>query len=228
MPELVVPADLAAAQQMDQSKPVHSTIELAATVGSVSTAQRYARKLAELGFVSILGRGRFMVRSSLFQPYSLWPYLVPSLQALKKARYFGRTYNESDVHFAQSKFPRAIATLDYRAYELTKLQKPERLFLYVPDPEDVANELKREKFSEGRSGRVAILPKIGNFFQNEIQRVYLDCLAAGGRSLLDAVAIELLHSNELEVRGVFPIDLVEKVRDDLNARAPGITIESSY
>ena len=86
--------------------------------------------------------------------------------------------------------------------------------------------MKHEKFSEGRNGRVAILPKIGNFFQNEIQRVYLDCLAAGGRSLLDGVAIELLHSNELEVRGVFPIDLVEKVRDDLNARV--INIESSY
>jgi len=148
----------------------------------------------------------------------LWPYLVPSLQALKKARYFGRAYNESDVHFAQRKFPRAIVTLDYRAYELTKLQKPERLFLYVSDPENAADELMNERFSEGRSGRVAILPKIGNFFQNEIQRVYLDCLAAGGRSLLDAIAIELLHStSELEVRGVFPIDLVEKVRDDLNS-----------
>ena len=128
MAELEVTADLVATQQMDQSKPVHSTRELLLPSGSVSTAQRYVRKLEELGFASILGRGRFMVQSSLFQPYSLWPYLVPSLQALKKARYFGRAYNESDVHFAQSKFASAIATLDYRAYELTRLRNQKGSF----------------------------------------------------------------------------------------------------
>jgi hypothetical protein len=61
---------------------------------------------------------------------------------------------------------------------------------------------------------VAILPKEGGF-ENEIQRVYLDCLAFGGRSTLDAVAIELLHADQLSVRGEFPTDLVLKVREDL-------------
>jgi hypothetical protein len=61
---------------------------------------------------------------------------------------------------------------------------------------------------------VAILPKEGGF-GNEIQRVYLDCLAFGGRSALDAVAIELLHGDQLSIRGEFPTDLVLKVREDL-------------
>lgn len=227
MVALEVQPDLVAAQQLDQSKPVHSTRELAATVGSIPTAQRYVRKLKDLGFVSILGRGHFAVRSSLFQPYSLWPHLLPSLQALKKARYFGRSYNESDVHFVRKKFPNEIITLDYRAYVLTRLQTPERLFLYASDQETVANELKSEGFSEGKRGRVAILPTIGHFFENEVQRVYLDCLAAGGRSHLDAVAIELRYSAKLQVRGLFPVDLVEKVREDLSATSPVINVESS-
>ena len=212
--------DLVAVQQLDQSKPIHGTRELAATVGSISTAQRYVRKLEDLGFASILGRGHFTVRSSLFQPYSLWPHLLPSLQALKNARYFGRSYNESDVHFVRRKFKSEMVTLDYRAYELTRLQTPAKLFLYVSDQEAVADELKREGFSEGRKGRVVILPKIGHF-ENEVQRVYLDCLAAGGRSVLDAVAIEILHSDRLKVRGLFPVDLVEKVREDLNTATRG-------
>ncbi len=52
-------------------------------------------------------------------------------------------------------------------------------------------------------------------FENEVQRVYLDCLAFGGRSTLDAIAIELLQGDQLEVKGEFPTELVLKVREDL-------------
>ena len=38
----------------------------------------------------------------------------------------------------------------------------------------------------------------------------------GGRSWLDAVAIELLYPDELSVRAVFPVGLVEKVIEDLS------------
>ncbi len=220
--EQEIPPELVTVQQLDQSRPVHSKRELAAIVGSIATAQRYARKLEDLGFASPLGRGYFTIRSSLFQPFSLWHHLLPSLQSLKKSRYFGRAYSESDIHFARSKFPAEIVTLDYRAYELTHLQRPEKLFLYVADQETAAKMLKDEGFSEGKSGRVVLLPKIGSFYQNEIQRIYLDCIAAGGRSLLDAVAIELLHQHELQIRGVFPIDLVDNVRDDISALTPVI------
>ncbi|MGI0079487.1 MAG: hypothetical protein ACRECH_07675 [Nitrososphaerales archaeon] len=207
---------LVAAQRLDQANLTHSTKELAAIVGSIPTAQRYVRQLEDLGFLTILGRGHFVFRSSLFQPYSLWPLIIPSLQTLKKARYFGRSYNESDIRFARKKFSEAMVTLDYRSYELTGLQTPEKLFLYVTDQNSAANALKSDDFSEGLRGKVAILPRIGDFFTNEIQRVYLDSLAAGGRNLLDAVAIELRYPDKLQIKGLFPVDLVEKVREDLS------------
>jgi hypothetical protein len=207
---------LAAAQKLDQGGLIHSTKELSAIVGSIPTAQRYVKLLENLGFITILGRGHFAVRSSLFQPYSLWPVLIPSLQSLKKARYFGRSYNESDVHFARKKFSEAMVTLDYRSYELTSLQTPEKLFLYVTDQDSASNSLKNDNFSEGPRGKIALLPMIGDFFDNnEIQRVYLDSLAAGGRHLLDAVAIELRYPDRLQIKGLFQVDLVEKVREDL-------------
>lgn len=115
-------------------------------------------------------------------------------------------------------------TLDYRSYELTGLQTPEKLFLYVGDQDSAANALKSDyDFSEGPRGKIAILPRLGGFFDNEIQRVYLDSLAAGGRNLLDAVAIELRYPDRLQIKGLFQVDLVEKVREDLsNATMPVI------
>jgi len=114
-------------------------------------------------------------------------------------------------------------TLDYRSYELTGLQTPEKLFLYVDNEDAATNALKNSDFSEGTKGKIAILPRIGDFFDNEIQRVYLDSLAAGGRNLLDAVAIELRYPEKFQIKGLFPIDLVEKVREDLsNAAIPVI------
>jgi hypothetical protein len=219
-----VQPSLVAAQRLDQANLIHSTKELAAIVGSIPTAQRYVRALDNLGFITKIGRGHFTVRSSLFQPYYLWPLIIQSLQSLKKARYFGRSYNESDVHFARKKFSEAMVTLDYRSYELTGLQTPEKLFLYVSDQDLAANALKRADFSEGPRGKIAILPRIGDFFDNnEIQRVYLDSLAAGGRNLLDAVAIELRYPEKLQIKGLFQVDLVEKVREDLkNAAVPVI------
>jgi DNA-binding transcriptional regulator YhcF (GntR family) len=224
MAALGVQASLVAAQQLDQGSLIHSTRELASIVGSIPTAQRYVRQLEDLGFLTILGRGRFVVRSALFQPYSLWLAIIPSLQSLKEARYFGRSYNESDVHFARKKFSEAMVTLDYRSYELTGLQTPEKLFLYVSDQDSAAKALKSDyDFSEGPRGKIAILPRIGDFFDDEIQRVYLDSLAAGGRNLLDAVAIELRYPDKLRIKGLFQIDLVEKVREDLSNAAMPVT-----
>lgn len=153
------------------------------------------------------------MRSSAFQPYRLWPYLVPSLQSFKEARHFGRAYDESDVSYAK-KTLHGFLSLDYRAYELTRLQTPHQYYLYVDRVEEAAQLLKRNGFSEGRAGRISIAPKSGQF-EKEIERVYLDCLAAGGRNTLDAIAIELRYGNELAVRGEFPVNLVTKVEDDL-------------
>lgn len=111
-----------------------------------------------------------------------------------------------------------MVTLDYRAYELTKLQTPHIFFIYAKDPNREVGLLKSKGYSEGSRGRVAILPREedGSHFKNGIQRLYLDCLAFGGRSTLDAIAIELLYGDQLSVRGEFPTDLVLKVREELS------------
>jgi hypothetical protein len=62
---------------------------------------------------------------------------------------------------------------------------------------------------------VYVLPKVGKF-HNPVERTYLDCVAKGGRSWLDAVAIELLYPHMLSVKASFPVDLVTKVFEDLN------------
>jgi hypothetical protein len=197
-----------------RQKPVYRVSEFFGPAGSRATGYRIIRKLQELGFAAkTRRRGYLTVRSSAFQPYPVWPHLLPSLRALKQARYFGRAYDESDVNCARRSL-RGMVTLDYRAYELTQFQTPRTFSIYAEDPDQQAQSLRFAGFSEGTKGRVAILPKEGGF-GNEIQRVYLDCLAFGGRSALDAVAIELLHGDQLSIRGEFPTDLVLKVREDL-------------
>ncbi len=58
-----------------------------------------------------------------------------------------------------------------------------------------------------------------SFYKNSqthtVEQVYLDCVAKGGRSTLDAIAIELEHSSRLGVRGKFDMDGIIKVQDDL-------------
>jgi hypothetical protein len=146
----------------------------------------------------------------------MWPHLLPSLSALKLARYFGRSYDESDVNNAK-KLLIGLVTLDYRAFELTELQLPHTFFVYLSDQGSGAELLRSNAFSEGSNGRVAILPRAreDRSFENEIQRVYLDCLAFGGRSTLDAIAIELLYGDQFTVKGEFPAELVLKVREEL-------------
>jgi len=196
-----------------RDSPAHRVTELFPLAGSRATAYRFLRQLAELGFAEHQNRGYFSLRSSVFQPYRLWPHLIPSLQSFKNTRHFGRSYDESDVNYAK-KTLHGFLSLDYRAYELTGVQTPYQYYLYVNDVEDTARRLKKNGFSEGTAGRVSITQEIGHF-KDEIQRVYLDCLAAGGRSILDAIAIDLRYGSQLTVRGEFPVDLVSKVEEDL-------------
>jgi len=206
------------ATQSLPAKPVYHISELFEPAGSRATAYRLMHRLQELGFAEeTQRRGYFTIRSSIFQPYRIWSKLLPSLHALKQARYFGRAYDESDVSYARKSL-KGVVTLDYRAYELTGLQTPHRLFIYVEDSDHAAKVLRDNRFSEGKRGRVAILQK-GGGFQNEIQRVYFDCLASGGRNLLDAIAIELLYEGRLSVKGEFPAELVMKVKEELPPRS---------
>jgi hypothetical protein len=197
-----------------KGKPAYRIGDLYELVGSRATAYRVVNRLLELGFAERLNRGYFAIRSSVFQPFSIWPHMVQSLQSYRQARYFGRAYDDGDVSYAKRTL-QGVLTLDYRAYELTGFQTPHTYYLYVDDVGRVAEELRKRDFSEGRAGRVAIMQKTGPF-DNEIQRVYLDCLAVGGRSVLDAIAIELLYPESLTVRGKFGADLVAEVKEDLS------------
>src|SRR3989454_2692250 len=213
-PCMTLRPELTIAQTIGE-KPVYHINELRKITDSRATAYRILSKLREAGFAEQVKEGYFTIRSSLFQPFNLWPSLLPSLQALKQARFFGSSYNENDARVARQILKGAV-TLDYRAYELTKLQSPHLFFIYVNDPDYAARTLREHKFSEGTQGRVVVIPRTGAF-GDEIQRVYLDCIAYGGRSLLDAIAVEILYSESLDprVRGSFKAGDVLKVREEL-------------
>jgi len=196
-------------------KPAYSIKEDAVPVaGSVMTAYRRLNSLKSLG-IAKTGRGRFMINTTVIsQPAYLVEKLLPSLISLKNGRRFGRYYSDSDVRFVMDNISHRLVTLDYKAWELTKFQYPADLYLYVDNIGNTIELLKNNGFSEGKKGRIVILPMIGDF-SNQIERVYLDCIANGGRSVQDAVAIELLHGDKLNLRGSFPVDLIRKVQEDL-------------
>lgn len=212
-------AELAAAQAMGE-KPVYRIEDLMQVTGSRATAYRALAELRQVGFAEQARDGYFTIRSSLFQPFGVWRHLAPSLSALKHARRFGRSYNETDVKRA-SEMLRGTVTLDYRAHELTGLQEPHVYFAYVDDLDLAAGTLREHGFREGARGRVVLLPFVGSS-RNGIQRVYLDCVAFGGRSTLDAIAIEILRGDALDpgVRGVFKSGDVLKVKEGLASHGP--------
>lgn len=182
--------------------------------GSERTAYRRLDTLAAFGIAN-LHDGYFEINRVVRQPAYIFQKLLPSLTALKNARRFGRFYNNYDANFLFKNVPKnSMITLDYKAWELTRFQIPSDLFIYVDDVESFTAFLKQNKFSEGKNGHIAVLPKIGNF-ENEIERVYLDCIARGGRSTLDAIAIELLYGDKLSVKGQFPVEYVLKVHEDM-------------
>jgi hypothetical protein len=106
--------------------------------------------------------------------------------------------------------------LDYKAWKLTKYQYPSDYYVYVNDLDKAVNDLKNSGFSEGRKGHMVILPPIGEF-TNEIERVYFDSIAKGGRSIKDAIAIELLYGDKLEWKNRFKFSMedIESVRENL-------------
>jgi hypothetical protein len=141
--------------------------------------------------------------------------LVPSLIALKNAKRFGRKYHISDINFVKNNLPDgSFITLDYRAWDVTKFQTPLDLYVYVTDIEKTAKFLKDNDFNEGTKGHVVLLQKQPNI-KNDIEQVYLDCIAKGGRSILDAIAIELKYGEQFDIKGRFDIQDILKVQDDM-------------
>ena len=211
--EKVAPA-LLFAQELPP-RPVYTLKNLKTVNESTKTAHRRIKSLLPLGLATY-NRGKFSIKKEVVsQPINILKKLIPSLMSLKQARRFGRSYNNADINFVLNSIPEsARVTLDYQAWNMTKFQFPRDLFVYVDDIEEGASFLKENNFSEGGKGRVVLLPKIGSF-DNEKERVFLDCLANGGRSVLDAVAIQLLHGDAIDVKARFPIETIIKVQDDL-------------
>lgn len=198
-----------------EPKPVYSINNIISISTPKTTVYRHLQTLKNLGFIIKSNRGHFRLnRTAILQPKLIIEKLSPSLLALKKARRFGRSYNNSDIKFARNNIKSKFITLDYKAWELTRYQTPSELYMYVKDVDKTAAYLKENRFKEGQRGRVVILPIEGNL-ENEIERVYLDCIAKGGRSIQDAIAIELLYSDRLTSKGNFPIESVLKVQEDL-------------
>lgn len=195
-----------------------------AVAGSERVAYRRLNSLASLGLANF-HNGQFQInRSAIMQPLYVLEKLVPSLMALKHARRFGKSYNDSDIRFCRNVLADSFTTLDFKAWDLTKFQTPSDLYVYVDDVEGTSDLLKGHGFSEGKKGHIILLSKIGDF-TNEIQRTYLDSIAHGGRSIYDAIAIELLYGDKLDIKGQFPIEYVTKVQQDLPR--DGLTIEAN-
>lgn len=202
------------AQRLESNKPVYTISSAITIAGSTKTAYRRLNALRALGLAKYR-RGKIILKNNVVsQPANVLEKLMPSLTALSKARRFGRTYIDSDIRFAMNNISDKFVTLDYKAYELTKYQTPLDLYVYVKDVDTVANFLKEKGFKEGRNGHVILLQKTGDF-SNPIERVYLDSIANGERNTLDAIAIELLYEDEISTRGLFPVQLVKKVQEDL-------------
>lgn len=183
--------------------------------GSLSTAY-HRLKILELMGLAKFNRDTFEIKSNVVtQPFSIRKKLFESLMALKNARRFGKYYNESDVNFAKKNLPgKFLTTLDYAAWELTRYQTPSEFFIYVDDVNESVDYLIKNNFNEGKNGNVILLPKLGNF-DNVIERIYLDCIAMGGRHTLDGIALEWLYEDRIHDRGYFPVEFVKKVQEDL-------------
>lgn len=196
----------------------HSTKEAITIAGSKDKAYRQLNDLKLHGIIDYYRykrQGYFTVNTILaWQPYYVIERILPSLESLKKARRFGRRYDGRDIEFAMKNVNHKMVTLDYAAWELTQMQSPSDYSIYVQDMEKTASYLKENKFHEGRKGHVVILPAIGDF-SNEIQRIYFDCIAYGGRSIQDAIAIYSKYRDRLDYKALFPIEMMEGVQDDL-------------
>ena len=192
----------------------YSIKDAVSVVGSVPTAYRRLKAMRQLGLATLY-RGQFQINRAARQPLHILEKLIPSLISLKNEKRFGRKYHISDVTFLKKHLPKgAFITLDYRAWELTAYQYPKDLYVYVDDIEKTSTFLKTNGFSEGTKGHVALLQKQADS-RDSIEQVYLDCIAKGGRSILDAIAIELKYGNQLGVRGRFNMEDILKVQDDM-------------
>lgn len=197
-----------------QPRPIYKVKDVAKNIHE-RTVRRRIKKLTEIGLAQY-NRGQFTIKEEVIaQPISVLEKLVPSFTAFMQARRFGKTYGLSDNNFMIKNLPKnAIITLDYSAHKITNFQSAQDLYLYVDDIEETVQFLKNNNFREGTKGSIVILPKIGSF-ENLTERVFLDCIAKGGRSMMDAIAIQLKYKDEINIKARFTTEMLLKVQEDL-------------
>ncbi len=196
-------------------RPIYKVKEVAKCVHE-RTVRRRVKKLTEIGLAKY-NRGQFTIkREVIAQPLIILEKLIPSFAAFMQARRFGKYYRQSDIDFMMKNLPKkSMITLDYSAHKMTKFQSAHDLYVYVDDVEKTVQFLKENNFREGTKGSIIILPKIGSF-ENLTERVFLDCVAKGGRSMMDAIAIQLKHRDKITIKARFTIDMLLKVQEDLS------------
>jgi len=188
--------------------------DITEVTGSIPTAYRRLKALEALGLATIY-RSRFELNRAVTQPMYVLEKLVPSLIALKNSRRFGKKYHISDINFLKNNLPKnAFVTLDFRTWDLTGYQTPSDLYVYVDNMETAYRLLKKNGFSEGTKGHIILLQKQPQT-KNTIEQIYFDCIAKGGRSTLDAIALEIKYGDQLKTKAKFQIDDILKVQDDM-------------
>ena len=212
---------VAFAQGLPPPGPIHTLGVVSEQTGvSARTVRRRIQKLEEIGLAECWRGGFYVKREVVSQPLDVLDMLYPSLVALKGARRFGRRYSAADAAFVRGHLPEgSVITLDYRAAELTGYQVPRDLCAYVDDAEGFCTFLRGSGFSEGRKGSIVILSKIGSF-DDEKRRVFLDCVAQGGRGFNDAVAMSLSFDDIRRIPVRFTMELVDEVSGNMNLPLP--------
>lgn len=174
--------------------------DLALALGrSKKTAYRHLQQLKRMGFVIASHEGVFTLRDSVFLPPSVIPKILPSLLAMSQERKFRLRNGDLGIERARHLLMAlgGFPTLDYVAYELTGYQTPVAFYFYPDSLEQAIKVLRENGYVESPRGSVVLMPKIGDF-SDPIRRVFYDSLAAGGRGILDAIAIARRFPKETE------------------------------
>ena len=192
---------------------IHRMRDMPSVAGvSEATARRRVDELAGMG-LAVRRKGAFTVHhDAICQPIEVLDAMRPSLLALGRARRFGCGGSSSTgITLARRRLPPgSFVTLDYPLARLTGYQSAWWYHACVEDPDAFGSLLEESGFREDRTGRVVVMPKIGSF-DDENVRLLFDCLADGGRSYCDAIALLLTRIGALPGGAVFTVVDVNEV-----------------
>ena len=169
---------------------------------SEATARRRVDELAGMG-LAVRRKGAFTVHhDAICQPIEVLDAMRPSLLALGRARRFGCGGGSTGIALARRRLPPgSFVTLDYPLARLTGYGPARDYCACVDDPDAYASLLERGGLREDGAGRVVVMPKLGRF-DNKRVRLFLDCLAAGGRWYGGAIALCVIYGDTLPLKAV--------------------------